>query len=112
MKLLFLTLLISILTSHRCKAQKIVFSPGTSYQGQWFAEFNLMYSNSLKRDRTIFHSGPRIGAETNFKKGGTIYVPKIGYELSAYFFGGRGNALCYIEDGSRIGGFYLKQGLH
>ncbi|WP_207434054.1 hypothetical protein [Sabulibacter ruber] len=104
MKKGFFTLLITILIVGIANGQtyeerrKVIVSPGVSYQGQFFGEFNLMYSKLWGEHFGTFLIGPRLGIETNFNPTNFIYAPKIGYEISGLLFSTRANMVGYIEN--------------
>lgn len=79
---------------------KLIFSPGISYQKQFFGEINMMYSKIEEGHGVIANWGPRVGIEANFSGSNFIYAPKIGYELDAVFLALRGNLINYIDKGN------------
>jgi hypothetical protein len=62
--------------------QYFLFSPGISYQNQFFGEVNVMYAYGLYADAPPHTIGPRLGFEFNFDPNNFIIAPKIGYEVS------------------------------
>lgn len=93
-------LLLFIALSFSCLAQKkLIFSPGVSYQKDFFGELSIMYAETAMNHTGLGIYGPKVGVEVNFDSKNFIYAPKLGFEVDVLFFSLRASAVSYIDKG-------------
>ncbi len=84
---------------------KIIFSPGLSYQRTLFAEINLMYIDDEATKGGPCNggiaAGTRVGMEINVTGKDRMIAPKIGYELSGSLLCMRINSIYYIKNNEK-----------
>lgn len=81
---------------------KLIFSPGISYQKNFFAELNLMYAQTASNHTGLGFRGPRVGIETNFSFDNFTFAPKLGYEISVLFLCLRGSGVGYVDSSKQL----------
>ncbi|MDR0660537.1 MAG: hypothetical protein LBG19_07015 [Prevotellaceae bacterium] len=80
--------------------KKLIFSPGVSYQKEFFGELSIMYAETATNNTGLGIYGPKLGIEMNFSSDSFIYASKLGFEVDVLFFSVRANAVSYIKDGN------------